>query len=190
MEIQGTVSAVVFANEETGYRVLRLDNNLTAVGVAPMVSVGAEYKFVGEFVNNAKHGKQFAFTELVLLPPDNEEKILAFLGGGLLPGVGPATAKKIVKKFGMQTLEIIEKHPEELTQIRGISPTRAQSIGVAAVGRVVATHAHHGARGQGRTQNADLCAALHVFPNCRSCLCYLFHVCIFSAVIRLNFGFI
>lgn len=73
MEIQGTVSAIVFANEETGYRVLRLDNNLVAVGVVPMVSVGAEYKFVGEFVNNAKHGKQFAFTEIVLV------------SGGVLP---------------------------------------------------------------------------------------------------------
>ena len=67
MEIQGTVSSIVFANEETGYRVLRLDNHLTAVGVAPMVAVGAEYKFTGEFVNNAKHGKQFAFTDMVLI---------------------------------------------------------------------------------------------------------------------------
>lgn len=128
MEIQGTVSAIVFANEETGYRVLRLDNNLTAVGVAPMVSVGAEYKFIGEFVNNAKHGKQFAFTDMTLMPPDSEEKILAFLGGGLLPGVGPATARKIVKKFGMETIAVIETRPQDLTQIKGISATKAQSI--------------------------------------------------------------
>jgi len=128
MVIQGTVSAIVFANEETGYRVLRLDNNLTAVGVVPMVSVGAEYKFVGEFVNNAKHGKQFAFTEMTLMPPDSEDKILAFLGGGLLPGVGPATARKIVKKFGMETIAVIETRPEELTQVRGISVAKAQSI--------------------------------------------------------------
>ncbi len=128
MVIQGTVSSIVFANEETGYRVLRLDNNLTAVGVVPMVSVGAEYKFVGEFVNNAKHGKQFAFTEMTLMPPDSEEKILAFLGGGLLKGVGPATAKKIVKKFGMDTIAVIETRPQDLTQIRGISPQKAQSI--------------------------------------------------------------
>lgn len=128
MVIQGTVSSIVFANEETGYRVLRLDNNLTAVGVVPMVSVGAEYKFVGEFVNNAKHGKQFAFTEMTLMPPDSEDKILAFLGGGLLKGVGPATAKKIVKKFGMDTIAVIETRPQDLTQIRGISPQKAQSI--------------------------------------------------------------
>lgn len=128
MEIQGTVSAIVFENEETGYRVLRLDNNLTAVGVTPLVSVGAEYKFVGEFVNNAKHGKQFAFTEMVLMPPDNEEKLLAFLGGGLLPGVGPATARKIVKKFGMDTIAVIESRPKDLTLVKGISAQRAESI--------------------------------------------------------------
>ena len=128
MEIQGTVAAIVFENEETGYRVLRLDNNLTVVGVAPMVAVGTEYKFVGEFVNNAKHGKQFAFTELVLVPPDSEEKILAFLGGGLLPGVGPATARKIVKKFGMNTIAIIEDKPQDLALVKGISPQRAESI--------------------------------------------------------------
>ena len=128
MEIQGVVSSIVFANEETGYRVLRLDNNLTAVGVVPMVSVGAEYKFVGEFVNNAKHGKQFAFTEMTLMPPDSEEKIIAFLGGGLLRGVGPATARRIVKKFGLKTIEVIETRPQELTQVKGISAIRAQSI--------------------------------------------------------------
>ena len=128
MEIRGTVSVIVFANEETGYHVLRLDNNLTAVGVAPMVSVGTEYKFIGEFVNNAKHGKQFAFTEMILVPPDSEEKLLAFLGGGLLPGVGPATAKKIVKKFGLDTIAVIEMRPRELAQVKGISVQRAQSI--------------------------------------------------------------
>lgn len=128
MEIRGTVSVIVFANEETGYHVLRLDNNLTAVGVAPMVSVGTEYKFIGEFVNNAKHGKQFAFTEMILVPPDSEEKLLAFLGGGLLPGVGPATAKKIVKKFGLDTIAVIEMRPRELAQVKGISVQRAESI--------------------------------------------------------------
>ncbi len=128
MEIQGTVSSIVFANEETGYHVLRLDSGLMAVGVVPMVSVGTEYKFVGEFVNNAKHGKQFAFCEMILVPPDSEEKILAFLGGGLLPGVGPATARKIVKKFGLDTIAVIETRPQDLTQIKGISPQRAQKI--------------------------------------------------------------
>lgn len=129
MEISGVVASVVFCNESTGYHVLRLDNNLIAVGVAPFVSVGAEYKLVGEFVNNAKHGKQFAFTEIALLPPDTENKILAFLGGGLIPGVGPATAKKIVKVFGLETLTVLQDRPHELVRVKGISPVKANTIG-------------------------------------------------------------
>ncbi|MBO4823667.1 MAG: ATP-dependent RecD-like DNA helicase [Clostridia bacterium] len=129
MKIQGVVSSILFANEESGYHVLRLDNNLHAVGIAPAVTVGAEYELVGEFQNNAKHGKQFAFKEIKLLPPDNEAKLLAFLGGGLITGVGPATARKIIKHFGMQTMEILRNNPAELAQVKGISPARAKSIG-------------------------------------------------------------
>ena len=129
MKIQGVVASILFANEESGYRVLRLDNNLHVVGIAPAVSVGAEYEFTGEFENNAKHGKQFVFKEIALVPPDNEAKILAFLGGGLIPGVRLATARKIVKKFGMATLDILEHNPHELAQVRGISPSRAEAIG-------------------------------------------------------------
>lgn len=123
------MSSILFANEESGYHVLRLDNNLHAVGIAPAVTVGAEYELVGEFQNNAKHGKQFAFKEIKLLPPDNEAKLLAFLGGGLITGVGPATARKIIKHFGMQTMEILRNNPAELAQVKGISPARAKSIG-------------------------------------------------------------
>jgi exodeoxyribonuclease V alpha subunit len=64
-----------------------------------------------------------------LLPPDNDEKIAAFIGGGLIFGVGPATAKKIVKKFGAQTLNILADSPGELTAVRGISAARAERIG-------------------------------------------------------------
>ncbi len=128
MIIEAVVASVVYSNAESGYTVLRLDNNLTAVGIAPFAAVGAGYRFVGEFVNNAKHGKQFAFKEITLLPPDTEAKILAFLGGGLLPGVGPATARKIVQRFGAQTLDIIANDPQALSQVRGISPVKAQTI--------------------------------------------------------------
>ena len=129
MKIQGIVSSVLFVNEETGYHVLRLDSKLTVVGFVPTISVGAEYEFTGEFENHARHGKQFAFKDVRLVPPDSEEKVLAFLGGGLIPGVGPATARKIVKHFGLKTMEVLESRPQDLAQIKGISATRAQSIG-------------------------------------------------------------
>lgn len=129
LKIQGVVSSILFVNEESGYHVLRLDNDLVAVGITPTVSIGAEYEFMGEFQNNAKHGRQFAFREVKLVPPDNEAKLLAFLGGGLISGVGPATARKIVKHFGMRTIEVLQTNPAELAQIKGISPARAESIG-------------------------------------------------------------
>lgn len=128
MIIEAVVASVVYSNADSGYTVLRLDNNLVAVGIAPFATVGAGYRFVGEFVNNAKHGKQFAFSAITLLPPDTEAKILAFLGGGLLPGVGPATARKIVKHFGTRTLDVIANEPQALAQVRGISPLKAKII--------------------------------------------------------------
>ncbi|MCQ2381900.1 MAG: AAA family ATPase, partial [Clostridia bacterium] len=129
MKIQGVVSAVLFANENSGYHVLRLDNNLHAVGIIPSVSIGSEYEFIGDFENNAKHGKQFAFREMKLVPPNTEAKILAFLGGGLIPGVGMVTARKIVEKFGLKTMEILQSEPQKLAQVKGISPARAEIIG-------------------------------------------------------------
>ena len=129
MVITGIISSIVFANQDTGYRVLRLDNNITAVGCAPFVSVGAEYKFWGNFIQNARHGKQFEFTKLELLPPDTEGKVIAFLGGGLIQGVGPATAKKIVACFGTEALDILETNPSALSKVRGISHGKALKIG-------------------------------------------------------------
>ncbi len=128
MQIEGVISSVLFQNPDTEYCVMRLNNDIVVVGYAPFVSVGVEYKFIGEFRNNAKHGKQFAFTEMVLLPPNTESKIIHFLGGGLIPGIGPATAKKIVKEFGIQSMEIIQSNPEELSRVRGISLDKARKI--------------------------------------------------------------
>jgi exodeoxyribonuclease V alpha subunit len=129
VEIVGIVSTITYRNEDNGYCVVRLSNGLTAVGSMPFVAVGGEYKFFGRFVNNAKHGEQFEIAKYELLPPDNESKIAAFIGGGLLYGVGPVTAKKIVKKFGQETLNILANSPEKLSGVRGISPSKADRIG-------------------------------------------------------------
>jgi exodeoxyribonuclease V alpha subunit len=107
VEIVGTVANITFRNEDTGYTVVRLDNGLAAVGTMPFVAVGGEYRFFGRFVNHAKHGEQFEIAQYELLPPDNEQKIAAFIGGGLIFGGGPVTARKIVKKFGRETLIIL-----------------------------------------------------------------------------------
>jgi exodeoxyribonuclease V alpha subunit len=129
VEIVGVVSNITFRSEDSGYTVVRLVGGIIAVGAMPFVAVGGEYKFFGRFVTHAKHGEQFEIAKYELLPPDNEEKIAAFIGGGLIFGVGPATAKKIVRKFGRETLNILASNPERLSAVRGISPEKAQRIG-------------------------------------------------------------
>jgi exodeoxyribonuclease V alpha subunit len=129
VEIVGVVSNITFRNEDTGYTVVRLGNGIIAVGSMPFVAAGGEYKFYGRFVTHARHGEQFEIAKYELLPPDNEQKIAAFIGGGLIFGVGPATAKKIVKKFGRDTLDILASAPEKLSAVRGISREKALRIG-------------------------------------------------------------
>jgi exodeoxyribonuclease V alpha subunit len=129
MEIVGIVTNITFRSEDTGYSVVRLSGGIIAVGIMPFVAVGGEYKFFGRFTSHARHGEQFEISKYELLPPDNESKIIAFIGGGLIYGVGPITAKKIVKKFGRNTLDIMANAPENLSAVSGISPSKAQRIG-------------------------------------------------------------
>jgi exodeoxyribonuclease V alpha subunit len=129
VEIIGIISHITFRSEDSGYTVARLGSGITAVGIMPFAAAGGEYRFFGRFVNHAKHGEQFEIAKYELLPPDDEQKIAAFIGGGLIPGVGPATAQKIVKKFGRGTLDILENNPGKLSSVRGISRDKAQRIG-------------------------------------------------------------
>lgn len=129
MELIGIISNITFRKLDTGYTVARLSSGITAVGTMPFAAVGGEYKFYGRYITNAKYGEQFEIAKYELLPPDNEEKIAAFIGGGLIFGVGPATAKKIVRKFGRETLNILADSPEKLSVVRGISREKAARIG-------------------------------------------------------------
>lgn len=130
MIITDEIADVVFRNEENGYSVVRLAGcGLTAVGCFHYVAVGSEFKLTGEYVNNAKYGKQFSVSAYELVPPEHPRKIQAFIGSGLLEGVGPVTAKNIVKSFGRDTLLIMEHNPHELIAVKGISLKKAKSIG-------------------------------------------------------------
>jgi exodeoxyribonuclease V alpha subunit len=130
MNLDDEVADIVFRNEENGYSVLRLLNtNTMATGVFPYVAVGQELSLVGDFVQNAKYGKQFAVKSYQLIPPNSPAKIRAFIGSGLIEGVGPVTAENIVKAFGRDTLQILEKEPHRLDIVKGISPRKAKIIG-------------------------------------------------------------
>ena len=130
MKISAEVEDIVFRNDENGYSVLRLkDYSFVAVGFFHYVTVGQELVFEGEMISNAKYGKQFKVAGYELVPPNSPAKIRAFIGSGLLHGIGPVTAARIVKEFGIDTLSILETDPSQLSRVKGISERKAIIIG-------------------------------------------------------------
>ena len=132
LEISGTVSSVIYKNEENGYTVLRLtdsnDENVTVVGTFPYASPGESMIVSGSWMTHNTHGRQFKAEFAQRMIPTSAPAIYAYLSGGTIKGVGPATASLIVGKFGDRSLEILESEPEKLTQIMGISAARAEQM--------------------------------------------------------------
>ena len=130
--IIGTVLSVVFQNEENGYAVLRLVTDdgelLTLVGCVPCAAPGENLTATGTFSSHPQYGEQFSALEVERYLPSNETEILNYLASGVVRGVGPATAEKLVARFGEETLRVLESEPEKLTAIKGMTSKRAQEI--------------------------------------------------------------
>ena len=133
--VMGTVLAVVFQNEENGYTVLRLVTGdgelLTVVGCIPCAAPGEELAATGIFTSHPQYGDQFQAVEVERRMPTDETEILNYLSSGVIRGIGPATAQKLVNRFGAETLDIIEAEPERLQAVKGITDKRAREIGEA-----------------------------------------------------------
>ena len=134
MEIlQGTISAVVYQNYENGYAVLRLDigggQNVTVVGTVPLPVVGEQLMVTGRWSTHSSYGKQFEAEFLDRMMPQTASEILAYLSSRVVKGIGPKTAARIVSHFGEDTLVVMEREPQRLAEISGISPERARLIG-------------------------------------------------------------
>jgi len=134
MEIlQGIIGAVVFQNYDNGYAVLRLNcengQTVTVVGTIPLPSVGERLMVTGKWSNHSSYGKQFEAEFLERLMPQTSADILRYLSSRAIKGVGPKIAARIVQKFGEQTLIIMEREPERLSEVAGISAAKAQAIG-------------------------------------------------------------
>lgn len=129
-ECFGTVESVVYRNEENGYSVIELsgDEEITAVGIMPMLSVGEEVKLTGVFKNHPSYGKQFSVTVCERSIPKSLGGILKYLSSGAIKGIGPATAQRLVKEFKEETIDILENHPERVCMLKGISADKAQDI--------------------------------------------------------------
>ena len=134
-QIEGTVSALLFRNEENGYTVLRMDcpgkGEITAVGCMPGVAPGETLELEGVWGRHPSYGEQFKADVVVRRMPVGEKAIYEYLASGAVKGIRMGLAIKIMAQFGDKALEVIEHEPERLAEIRGITPKRARSIGEA-----------------------------------------------------------
>ena len=131
--LQGTITAVVYQNYENGYAVLRLQcqdsQTVTVVGTIPLPAVGEQLMVTGRWNIHSSYGKQFEAEFLERLMPKTAADIMVYLSSRVIKGIGPKMAAKIVDRFGENTLQIMERQPERLAEVSGISLAKAQSIG-------------------------------------------------------------
>ena len=134
MTCEGTVHSIIFQNAENGYTVLRLLTEegevVTVVGCIPCVAPGEHLAVSGVWEQHPQHGEQLRAVELERTLPEDEEEIFSYLSSGICKGVGPATAQRIVDRFGAETLTVLEREPERLSLIKGITAKKAQEIAV------------------------------------------------------------
>ncbi len=132
IKLSGSVEQVIYANEENGYLVCDLgtddDDLITITGIMPYVNEGDSLIVYGEWKHNPKYGRQFLVSQYERYMPANASAILRYLSSGAIKGIGKKTALKIVEEFGDNTLEVLENHPDWLSDIPGISLKKAKQI--------------------------------------------------------------
>ena len=131
-ELYGKISSVIYTNEENGWTVLRMETDdgtdATVVGTLPSAYPGEELHVFGEWTTHPNHGRQFKSEYAERSLPRTKDDIYKYLAGRAVKGIGPATAALIVDRFGDRTLDVLERQPERLTEIRGISPAKAEAV--------------------------------------------------------------
>src|SRR5580693_1748448 len=132
-QISGIIERITFHNEDNGYCVLKVTvrgqrEPVVVVGHAQQVIAGEYLTAAGNWVTDRNHGLQFKADEIKTVPPHTADGIVKYLGSGVVKGIGPRYARRIVDVFGEKTLDVIDKSPTFLTQINGIGPKRIEQI--------------------------------------------------------------
>lgn len=131
--IIGKIYGIIYQNTENGYTVCEIDSAtdglFTATGYMPYAAEGENVALTGNWTTHHEYGEQFKITSYETILPSDENAILDYLSSGVIYGVKTATAKKIVDYFGADTLNIMLTDPMRLSEIKGISPARAEKIG-------------------------------------------------------------
>ena len=125
------MTGTIFRNDENGYSVITVKfgrKEITAIGVLPDLAIGEQIILDGTLVHHPQYGEQLKVTTFQIVEPTDLLGIERFLASGLIRGVKSATAKQIVKHFGMETFNVLDAHPERLTEIKGIGKPRATMI--------------------------------------------------------------
>ena len=137
MELTGEITSIIYQNEVNSYTIAEMyvdeidgkeDNLITIVGYLPFVVEGDELKIVGRFVEHKEYGRQFKVDTFEKLMPQTLEALERYLGNGMIKGVGPATARKIINTFQEDTINVIKFQPLKLSQIKGITKEKALEI--------------------------------------------------------------
>jgi exodeoxyribonuclease V alpha subunit len=135
--LSAEVERVTYENEETGFRVIRVGSlegegarpgPVAVVGTFQAVGPGTRVRITGEYVVDPRHGEQIKAEALVPIAPSTLDGLERYLGSGLIAGVGPAFAKRIVNAFGMESLDVLDQKPERLREVSGIGGRRAEQI--------------------------------------------------------------
>ena len=129
--VKGIIEHIIFRNEENGYTVLSLRSKgkeLTLVGFFQSVNEGESIEAFGRFTAHVSYGEQFKVERYEIREPEGREAVERYLGSGAIKGIGKALAARIVRKFGEETLRILEEEPERLAEIKGISMKKARDI--------------------------------------------------------------
>lgn len=129
--VRGEVEDITYTNEINGYTVCVINCDgemLTLVGTMPFINCGETVTAMGKYMNHPTFGRQFKVEHYEKELPATESSIIAYLSSGAIKGIGPVAAKRIVDKFGSDTFEVFEKHPEYLEDVKGITRKKALEI--------------------------------------------------------------
>jgi len=131
--LEGVVERITYSNDENGYTIARLrpedgKDLVTIVGNLPSLSVGETLRLEGRWITHPRFGRQFQVERYQVVLPASVEGIRRYLGSGLIKGIGPVTAARIVDHFGHETLEVIDREPKRLREVPGLGYRRAEMI--------------------------------------------------------------
>jgi exodeoxyribonuclease V alpha subunit len=131
--LEGVLESVTFANEESGWSVVRFEvegrrGTVTAVGLLPGVRPGECLRLTGRWETDRRFGEQFKFSGYLPVAPATLAGMERYLASGLIRGIGKVMAARLVKRFGLETMDVIERTPERLGEVEGIGPARSALI--------------------------------------------------------------